>query len=154
MKTSLFLYVGRRSSMITSVHSPSCQILNLNAPQYPGESKSSYSPLERTLFINFSSWVSEARAARSQQSPNMPWLMSRRLAPPTTNLAFSRTPCLSKISWKKVIENSLSVSDLFSTDAQKVMSNSLGLVDFAIGLVIFFFAGRVLFLGEIQITEG
>ena len=40
---------------------------------------------------------------------------------------------------------------------KKVVSNSPGLVDFAIRLVIFFFnlpLGQVLFLGEIQITEG
>ena len=41
--------------------------------------------------------------------------------------------------------------------AKKVMSDSPGLVDFAIGLVIFVLNlpdGQVLFLGEIQITEG
>ena len=41
--------------------------------------------------------------------------------------------------------------------AKKVVSDSLGLVDFAIGLVIFVFNlpdGQVLFWGEIQITEG
>ena len=41
--------------------------------------------------------------------------------------------------------------------AKKVMSDSPGLVDFAIGLVIFFLNlpdGQVLFFGEIQITEG
>ena len=41
--------------------------------------------------------------------------------------------------------------------AKKVVSNSLGLVDFAIGLVIFVLNlpdRQVLFFGEIQITEG
>ena len=41
--------------------------------------------------------------------------------------------------------------------AKKVVSNSPGLVDFAIGLVIFVLNlpdGQVLFFGEIQITEG
>ena len=41
--------------------------------------------------------------------------------------------------------------------AKKVLSNSPGLVDFAIGLVIFVLNlpdGRELFFGEIQITEG
>ena len=41
--------------------------------------------------------------------------------------------------------------------AKKVVSDSLGLVDFAIGLVIFVLNlpdGQVLFFGEIQITEG
>ena len=41
--------------------------------------------------------------------------------------------------------------------AKKVMSNSPGLVDFAVGLVIFVLNlsdGQVLFFGEIQITEG
>ena len=41
--------------------------------------------------------------------------------------------------------------------AKKVVSSSLGLVDFAIGLVIFVLNlpdGQVLFFGEIQITEG
>ena len=41
--------------------------------------------------------------------------------------------------------------------AKKDMSDSLGLVDFAIGLVIFVLnlpEGQVLFFGEIQITEG
>ena len=41
--------------------------------------------------------------------------------------------------------------------AKKVVSDSQGLVDFTIGLVIFVFNlpdGQVLFFGEIQITEG
>ena len=42
--------------------------------------------------------------------------------------------------------------------AEKVMSDSLGLVDFAIGLVFFLFltypTGKCCFFGEIQITEG
>ena len=41
--------------------------------------------------------------------------------------------------------------------AKKVVSDSLGQVDFAIGLVIFVLNlpdRQVLFLGEIQITEG
>ena len=41
--------------------------------------------------------------------------------------------------------------------AKEVMSDSPGLVDFAIGLVIFVLYspnGQVLFSGEIQITEG
>ena len=41
--------------------------------------------------------------------------------------------------------------------AKKVMSDSLGLGDFAIGLVIFVLNlpdRQVLFLGEIQVTEG
>ena len=41
--------------------------------------------------------------------------------------------------------------------AKKVLSDSPGQVDFAIGLVIFvlnFPDGQVLFFGEIQITEG
>ena len=41
--------------------------------------------------------------------------------------------------------------------AKKVVSDSLGLVDFVIGLEIFVFNlpdGQVLFWGEIQITEG
>ena len=41
--------------------------------------------------------------------------------------------------------------------AKKVLSDSPGLVDFAIGLVIFVLNlpdGQVLFFGEIQITEG
>ena len=41
--------------------------------------------------------------------------------------------------------------------AKKVVSDSLGLVDFAIGLVIFVLNladGQVLFFGEIQIAEG
>ena len=40
--------------------------------------------------------------------------------------------------------------------AKKVVSDSLGLVDFAIGLVIFVLnlpEGQVLYFGEIQITE-
>ena len=46
---------------------------------------------------------------------------------------------------------------LYVQRAKKVVSDSLGLVDFAIGLVIFALNlpdGQVLFLGEIQITEG
>ena len=41
--------------------------------------------------------------------------------------------------------------------AKKVVSDRLGLVDFAIGLLIFVLNlpdGQVLFFGEIQITEG
>ena len=41
--------------------------------------------------------------------------------------------------------------------AKKVMSDSLGLVDFAIGLVVFVLIllnRQVLFYGEMQITEG
>ena len=41
--------------------------------------------------------------------------------------------------------------------AKKVVSDSLGLVDFAIGLLIFVLnlpQGQVLYFGEIQITEG
>ena len=41
--------------------------------------------------------------------------------------------------------------------AKKLVSDSPGLVDFAIGLVIFVLNlpdGQVLFFGEIQITEG
>ena len=41
--------------------------------------------------------------------------------------------------------------------AKKVVSDSPGLVDFSIGLVIFVLSlldGQVLFFGEIQITEG
>ena len=41
--------------------------------------------------------------------------------------------------------------------AKKVVSDSLGLVDFAIGLVIFVLNlpdGQVLFFGDILITEG
>ena len=41
--------------------------------------------------------------------------------------------------------------------AKKVVSDSLGLVDFAIRLVIFVLnlpEGQVLYFGEIQITEG
>ena len=41
--------------------------------------------------------------------------------------------------------------------AKKVVSDSLGLVDFAIGLMIFVLnlpEGQVLYFGEIQITEG
>ena len=41
--------------------------------------------------------------------------------------------------------------------AKKVVSDSLGLVDFAIGLVIFVLnlpKGQVLYFGEIQFTEG
>ena len=40
--------------------------------------------------------------------------------------------------------------------AKKVLSNSPGLVDFAIGLVIFVLIlpdGQVLFFGQIQVTE-
>ena len=47
--------------------------------------------------------------------------------------------------------------DLFNQRAKKVMSDSLGLVDFAIRLVIFVLNlpdRQVLFFGEIQITEG
>ena len=45
----------------------------------------------------------------------------------------------------------------FKLRAKKVMSDSPGLVDFAIGLVIFLLNspnGQVLFFGEVQITEG
>ena len=47
--------------------------------------------------------------------------------------------------------------DSSSQLAKKVVFDSLGLVDFAIGLVIFVLNlpdGQMLFYGEIQITEG
>ena len=47
--------------------------------------------------------------------------------------------------------------DLYNQHAKKVMSYSPGLVDFALGQVIFvlnLLDGQVLFFGEIQITEG
>ena len=49
------------------------------------------------------------------------------------------------------------LSTLLSQRARKVVSDSRGLVDFAIGLVISVLNlrnGLVLFFGEIQITEG
>ena len=49
------------------------------------------------------------------------------------------------------------LSTLLSQRARKVVSDSPGPVDFAIGLVIFVLNlpdGQVLFFGEIQITEG
>ena len=51
----------------------------------------------------------------------------------------------------------LGLSTVFLQCAKKVVSDSLGLVDFAIGLVIFVLNlpdGQVLFFGEIHITEG
>ena len=49
------------------------------------------------------------------------------------------------------------VPQTLTQHAKKVVSNSLGLVDFAIGLVFFVLNlpdGQVLFFGEVQITEG
>ena len=46
---------------------------------------------------------------------------------------------------------------IYQGNAKKAMSDSLGLVDFAIGIVIFVLNlpnGQVLFSGGIQITEG
>ena len=51
----------------------------------------------------------------------------------------------------------LQLTTLQSQRAKKVMSDSVRLVDFAIGLVIFVLNlpnGQVLFFWEIQITEG
>ena len=48
------------------------------------------------------------------------------------------------------------VPQTLTQHAKKVVSNSLGLVDFAIGLVFFVLNlpdGQVLFFGEIQIAE-
>ena len=58
-----------------------------------------------------------------------------------------------------VLQNMLktiSDGDLLDQRAKKVVSDSPGLVDFAIGLVIFVLNlpdGQVLFFGEIQITK-
>ena len=49
------------------------------------------------------------------------------------------------------------LSLIYIKRVKKVVSDSPGLVDFAIGLVIFVLNlpdGQVLFFGEIQITEG
>ena len=49
------------------------------------------------------------------------------------------------------------VPQTLTQHTKKVVSDSLGLVDFAIGLVFFVLNlpdGQVLFFGEIQITEG
>ena len=55
-------------------------------------------------------------------------------------------------SWALESENPLTIQR-----AKKVLSDSPGLVDFAVGLVTFvlnLLDGQVLFFGEIQITEG
>ena len=62
-----------------------------------------------------------------------------------------------QLKWRRPRKLVPSYDTNFSQCAKKVMSDSLGLVDFAIGLVIFVLNlpdGQVLFFGEIQITEG
>ena len=67
-----------------------------------------------------------------------------------------------KIILHNILSSSLTIISLinfvsFVQRAKKVVSDSLGLVDFAIGLVVFVLNlpdGKVLFFGEIQITEG
>ena len=67
-----------------------------------------------------------------------------------------------KIILHNILSSSLTIILLinfvsFVQRAKKVVSDSLGLVDFAIGLVISvldLFNGQVLFFWEIQITEG
>ena len=52
---------------------------------------------------------------------------------------------------------SLNLSSASKQRTKKVMSDSPGLVDFAVALVTFFLNlpdGQVLFFGEIQVTEG
>ena len=59
--------------------------------------------------------------------------------------------------WKTDITLLFSIQHYVNQRAKKVVSSSPGLVDFAIGLVIFVLNlpnGQVLFFGEIQITEG
>ena len=73
---------------------------------------------------------------------------------PGSFLKFVHSHCLAKHQiWKWKSQNPLLL--LFQR-AKKVVSRSPGLVDFAIGLVIFVLNlpnGQVLFLGEIQIAE-
>ena len=62
-----------------------------------------------------------------------------------------------QLKWRRPRKLVLSYDTNFSQCAKKVMSESLGLVDFAVGLVIFVLNlpdGQVLLFGEIQITEG
>ena len=67
-----------------------------------------------------------------------------------------------KIILHNILSSSLTIISLinfvsFVQRAKKVVSDSLGLVDFATGLVVFVLNlpdGKVLFFGEIQITEG
>ena len=70
-------------------------------------------------------------------------------------LKFLHSHCPAKHQiWKWKSQNRLLL--LFQHE-KKVVSDSPGLVDFAIGLVIFVLNlpdGQVLFFGEIQITEG
>ena len=69
-------------------------------------------------------------------------------------------PCpFSKKTFKKLhaLEEDLIVLDYQSQHAKKVVSDSQGLVDFAIPLVFFVLNlpnGQAVFWGEIQITEG
>ena len=64
---------------------------------------------------------------------------------------------LAKMLMIRIFDGSLDVKKNAPQCAKKVVSDSPGLEDFAIGLVFFILNlpdGQVLFLGEIQITEG
>ena len=74
---------------------------------------------------------------------------------PKTSLNLAITAVISQHSWVTVHSVSLIIQG-FQQRAKKVVSDSPGLVDFAIRLVIFVLNlpdGQVLCCGEIQVTE-
>ena len=84
-----------------------------------------------------------------------------------SSMLFFKKVTMNRFQKKKIILHNILSSSLtiillinfvsFVQRAKKVVSDSLGLVDFAIGLVVFVLNlpdGKVLFFGEIQITEG
>ena len=79
------------------------------------------------------------------------WIQLTTVQPSLSKSAIFGARVVSGCCWK------VTVREIGEERTQKVVSDSPGLVDFAIGLVIFVLHlpdGQVLFFGEIQITEG
>ena len=73
------------------------------------------------------------------------------------DMLFMYLSCPTTTSFEAICRASFLTATACKQCAKKVVSNSPGLVDFAVGLVFFVLNlpdGQVLFFGEIQITEG
>ena len=84
----------------------------------------------------------------------MSWIL---LTPVLHNALIKREKFDADHTWGLLFTDVSCCSTYLMQCAKKVVSNSPGIVDFAIGLAIFvlnFPDGQVLFFGEIQITEG
>ena len=77
------LTVGNLSSMTTSFHWPNCQIFSRILPVYLGPDKGWSGG--RTRLSSSSFLANAAHVDKSQQSPKIPWMTSRRDVPSTYN---------------------------------------------------------------------